>query len=120
MDIQNASNNLFKQMAHNEEVKYGYANIFYEQLVERIKKFDNSIDEDFEVGVKLVSYGNIFQFRLTGLGYQNPHLMIFKGVLDDNSPIELLQHITQVNFVLIKLKKLEPDEPKRKIGFMTE
>lgn len=118
--MQVSGQNLIASLKRTEQLEKGYANIFYEQLVERIKKFDKSIDEDHEVGVKLVSYGNVFQFYLTGLGYQNPYLMIFKGVLDDNSPVELLQHVTQINFTLIKLKKVEPEKPKRKIGFMTE
>lgn len=118
-NLELSTNNLLQSMKRSEQLERGNANILYEQLVKRIKKFDESINEDFEVGVKLVCYGNAFQFYLTGLGYQNPYLMIFKGVLEDGSPIELLQHVSQINFVLIKLKKQEPEKPKRKIGFMT-
>lgn len=117
LDMQNASNNLIKEMARNEQFERGYANIFYEQLVKEIRNFDNSLDEDHEVGVKLVTYGNTYQFYLTDLGYHNPYLIFFYGILPDGSPIQLIQHVSQINFVLIKLKKLDPEKPKRKIGF---
>lgn len=119
-DLMSSVDMLSDTLKEKEAYDNGYASIFYKQLVKRIKKFDNSIDDDYEVGVKLVAYGNSFQFYLTGLGYQNPYIIIFKGVLDDGSPIELLQHVSQINFVLIKLKKQLPEKPKRKIGFMTE
>lgn len=117
IDMQNASNNLLNQMAHNEEVSHGYANIFYEQLVDEIKDFDNSLDDEYEVGVKLITYGNTYQFYLTDIGYHNPYLIYFYGELSDGSPIQLIQHVSQINFVLIKLKKQDPEKPKRKIGF---
>lgn len=117
IDMQNASNNLLNQMAHNEEVSHGYANIFYEQLVDEIKDFDNSLDDEYEVGVKLITYGNTYQFYLTDIGYHNPYLIYFYGELSDGSPIQLIQHVSQINFVLIKLKKQHPEKPKRKIGF---
>ncbi len=116
-DLQFASNNIAKAMARNEQFERGYANIFYEQLVEDIKNFDNSLDDEYEVGVKLITYGNTYQFYLTDLGYHNPYLIFFYGELPDGSPIQLIQHVSQINFVLIKLKKLEPEKPKRKIGF---
>lgn len=117
IDMQSASNNLLNQMAHNEEVSHGYANIFYEQLVDEIKNFDNSLDDEYEVGVKLITYGNTYQFYLTDIGYHNPYLIYFYGELSDGSPIQLIQHVSQINFVLIKLKKQDPEKPKRKIGF---
>lgn len=113
-----STTNLLQSIKRSEQFQMGNANILYEQLVERIKKFDNSINEDYEIGVKLACYGTPFQFYLTGLGYENPYLIIFKGLLEDGSPIELLQHVSQINFVLIKLRKQEPEKPKRKIGFM--
>lgn len=117
VDLQNASNNLIKKIAQNDQFERGYANIFYEQLVQEIKDFDSSLDEAHEVGIKLITYGNTYQFYLTDLGYHNPYLIFFYGTLPDGSPIQLIQHVSQINFVLIKLKKLEPEKPKRKIGF---
>ena len=116
-DMQNSTNNLINQMARNEQFQRGYANIFYEQLVNKIKAFDNSLNDEYEVGVKLITYGNTYQFYLTGLGYHNPYLIYFYGELPDGSPIQLIQHVSQINFVLIKLKKQAPEKPKRKIGF---
>lgn len=119
-DIQFATENLADFMAHSKSVEHGYASIFYEHLVEEIRDFDKSLDAEHEVGVKLVTYGNSYQFYLTNLGYHNPYLIFFYGELSDGSPIQLIQHVSQINFVLIKLKKINPEKPKRTIGFITE
>lgn len=116
-DIKASTNNLINQMARNEQFERGYANTFYEQLVDEIKDFDNSLNDEYEVGVKLITYGNTYEFYLTDIGYHNPYLIYFYGELPDGSPIQLIQHVSQINFVLIKLKKQDPEKPKRKIGF---
>lgn len=116
-NMQSSTNNLIKQMARNEQFERGYANIFYEQLANEIKEFDNSLNDDYEVGIKLITYGNTYQFYLTDIGYHNPYLIYFYGELSDGSPIQLIQHVSQINFVLIKLRKQDPEKPKRKIGF---
>ncbi|EPM4183574.1 MULTISPECIES: DUF6173 family protein [Klebsiella] len=41
----------------------------------------------------------------------------FIGQLEDGSPVELIQHVNQINILLIKKKRLNPDEAKRPIGF---
>lgn len=94
IDIQNASNNLLRQMARHEQFERGYANIFYEQLVSKIREFDNSLDDEYEVGVKLITYRNTYQFYLTDLGYHNPYLIYFYGELPDGSPIQLIQYVS--------------------------
>lgn len=116
-DMQNATNNFVNDWRKSEQIQRGYANIFYEQLIEEIKDFDTSLDDEHEVGIKLICYGNTYQFYLTNIGYHNPYLIFFYGVMDDGSPVQLIQHVSQINFVLIKLKKQNPNEPKRKIGF---
>lgn len=116
-DMESSANSLIKQIARNEEFERGYANIFYEQLVDEIENFEMSLDNEHEVGVKLIAYGNAYQFYLNNIGYHNPYLIYFYGELSDGSPIQLIQHVSQINFILIKLQKLDPEKPKRKIGF---
>jgi hypothetical protein len=108
---------LMKSMAKAKQVENGYANIFYEQLVEEINEFDKSLDHTQEVGIRLVSYGNTIQFHITNIGYQNPYLIYFYGELEDGSPIQLIQHVSQISFVLMAMKRKDPEQPKRNIGF---
>lgn len=100
-----------------KQIENGYANIFYEQLVKAINDFDKELNQEEEVGVRLVSYGQTVQFHITDLGYQDPYLIYFFGELEDGSPIQLIQNVNQISFVLIAMKRKQPEEPKKPIGF---
>ncbi|CAH2213253.1 protein of unknown function [Tepidibacter aestuarii] len=70
------------------------------------------------MGARLVSYGNTIQFHITDIGYQDPYLIYFYGELEDGSPIQLVQHVNQISFVLISMKRKNPEQPKKLIGFI--
>lgn len=93
------------------------ASEFYSRLVEMIKDFDETLDLEHEVGMRLVSYGQTVQFHIEDLGYYNPSLIRFYGRMEDGSRVELIQHVSQISFLLIAVKRLNPEEPKRSIGF---
>ncbi|WP_231620771.1 DUF6173 family protein [Fictibacillus sp. 7GRE50] len=97
-----------------------HASEFYTRLVEMINDFDEQLDQSHEVGMRLVSFGQTVQFHVEDLGYYNPSLIKFIGRTEDGNPIELIQHVSQISFLLMSVKRLNPDEPKRKIGFTTE
>ena len=56
-------------------------------------------------------------FSLSDIGFWNPSLITFRGVTDDGSPVELIQHVTQISVLLMKLPRKDPSKPKRPIGF---
>jgi hypothetical protein len=97
-----------------------YASAFYKRLTEWINKFDASLDQEHEVGVRLVTFGQTVVFHLNSLGYSNPSLICFYGTMDDGSPVELIQHVSQISLLLTKLPRKDPSAPKRPIGFTTE
>lgn len=94
-----------------------HASEFYKRLVEMINDFDEDLDLEHEVGMRLVSYGQTVQFHIEDLGYYNPSLIRFYGRMEDGSRVELIQHVSQISFLLIAVKRLNPEEPKRPIGF---
>jgi hypothetical protein len=101
-----------------EIAKANYASKFAELLYKEIQTFDNELGEDFEVGVKLVSFGQTVVFAVHTIEYQNPSLIIFQGNNpEDSSPIKLIQHVTQINFLLTSLLRKEKEKPKQPIGF---
>ena len=55
--------------------------------------------------------------HVTGLGYIEPSLILFIGHHDDRRLIELVQHVSKISFLLTVLRRMNPDEPRRKIGF---
>lgn len=87
----------------------------YERLVSSINDFEQKLDNDHEIGGRLVNFGSNLAFHIENLGYWGPDFVIFYGSNDEGQPLELIQHISQVNVLLVGLKKVF-DEPRR-IGF---
>lgn len=57
--------------------------------------------------------------HVTEMSYQNPDMLYFYGYINGNQT-QLIQHVSQLNFVLMAVKKEEPDRPPRRIGFITD
>jgi len=93
------------------------ASEFYSYLAQRIRNFDASLDQEHEVGVRLVNFCQTLVFHLAGMGYSNPSLITFNGVTDNGEPVELIQHVSQLSVLLMKLPRREPEKPKQPIGF---
>ncbi|EPL6263431.1 TPA: DUF6173 family protein [Klebsiella pneumoniae] len=93
------------------------ADEFHRRLICWINDFHRDLDNEHEVGGQLASFGRSIEFHFTDIGYWNPSLISFIGQLEDGSPVELIQHVNQINILLIKKKRLSPDEAKRPIGF---
>ena len=94
-----------------------FANEFHYRLISWINEFHRDLDDEYEVGGQLASFGRFIEFHFTDISYWNPSLISFIGRLEDGSPVELVQHVSQINILLIKKKRLNPEEPKRPIGF---
>ncbi len=93
------------------------ASEFYSRLVDWISRFDESLDPESEVGVRLVSFGQTVTFHLEDMGYRNPSLISFKGLTEEGDPVELIQHVAQISVLLVKMKRRDPSRPKQPIGF---
>lgn len=101
----------------NFAVSGNFANEFHRRLIVWINDFHRGLSDEFEVGGQLASFGKNIEFHFTDIGYWNPSLISFIGVLEDGSPVELVQHVSQINILFIRKKRLSPEEPKRPIGF---
>ncbi|HGW3965373.1 TPA: DUF6173 family protein [Citrobacter freundii] len=93
------------------------ADEFQRRLICWVNDFHRDLEEEYEVGGQLASFGRSIEFHFTDIGYWNPSLISFIGVLDDGSPVELVQHVSQINILLVRKKRKVLDEPKRPIGF---
>ena len=90
---------------------------FVKRIMGEIRTFESSLDAAHEVGIRLVSFGQALTFHVTGIGFIEPSLILFHGLTDAQEPVELVQHLTQISFLLMKVKRLEPEKPKKPIGF---
>jgi hypothetical protein len=94
------------------------ASWMHERLVKAIMKFEESLDETKEIGARLVNFGPKETIRIEDVGYWGPDLVTFIGKNLDGNPVELMQHISQVNVLLVALP-IEAEQPRR-IGFILE
>jgi hypothetical protein len=93
------------------------ASEFRRRLMEWIIDFDAALDDEHEVGIHLVSFGRAVSFHFESIGYYNPSLICFTGKLENGDPVELIQHVSQISIMLVKMKWQDPSQPKRRIGF---
>ncbi|MET3291228.1 hypothetical protein EDM56_11425 [Brevibacillus fluminis] len=91
-----------------------------QELYNATLDYHHQLDADHEVGLMLASFGQAITVNITGIGHVGTNLIKFIGFLDNGNPVELLQHVNQINFLLISVKKVNPEEPKKKIGFISQ
>ena len=87
----------------------------HERIVRSIDDFEKKLDQDHEIGARLVNFGSNTTFHIEDVGYWGPDIIIFYGKAQDGNSVELLQHISQLSVLLVALKKVH-EEPRR-IGF---
>ena len=95
---------------------YSMADYSYEVIMERIKEFEDELDDDHEVAVQLASFGTSILMNVTDIGYSNPSTLVFYGFVNGQRAT-LIQHMSQLNFLLLAAKKADPEKPARRIGF---
>lgn len=99
-------------------IVYAYSDTQYEIIKKHVEKFQSELDPDHEVGVLLTNFGQSTLMHVTNIGYEESVLMVFKGYVN-NQESTLIQHISQINFLLLAVPKAEPEKPARRIGFDT-
>jgi hypothetical protein len=94
--------------------RYDAAELF-KHLIERVRLFQNSLSSAHEVGLQVANFGKAAEIHIRTIGYKNPNLIEFSGVDMDKSEVTLVQHISQLNLMLIAVKPVE--EQAFRIGF---
>jgi hypothetical protein len=94
-----------------------YASEFCDRLRRSITAFRESLDDELDVGICMVSSGPGQVLHLEDMGYSNPSIIIFIGHTSDGLPSRVYQHVSQINLQLITVPREDPEEPRRPIGF---
>ena len=89
----------------------------FARLSRHIADFESKLDEDHEVGARIVNGPGDLAFAIHDVGFWGPDLILFMGKNDHGGPVRLIQHYTQLNVMLSALPKPKPQEPPRRIGF---
>ena len=88
----------------------------HEVIMERIKEFEDALDNEHEVALKLASFGQSITLAITDIIYSNPSTLIFYGLVGGQQAA-LIQDKSQLNFLLVAVPKHDPEKPPRRIGF---
>jgi hypothetical protein len=94
------------------------ASWMYERLVKSIVEFEKKLDQTKEVGASLANFGAQEAISIEALGYWGPDLVRFYGKNSQGNPVDLLQHISQINVLLVAMPAQAT--PPRRIGFVLE
>jgi Family of unknown function (DUF6173) len=90
----------------------------YERLAQLIIEFEKKLDPTKEVGAKLANFGEEGSIAIEGIRYWEPDLVILHGKNSERNAIELLQHVTQANLLLVAVPT--QSDPPRRIGSILE
>ena len=97
---------------------FNHADYQYEIIMDKIRNFEEQLDDNHEIALNLASFGTNKTMRVTDIGYHNPNLIFFYGIVDDREST-LIQHVSQLNFLLTSVEKPDPAKPPVRIGFDT-
>jgi len=86
----------------------------YRTMKEYVRLFQSRVGNEHAIGALLAPFGT---FHIELIGYHNPDILTFEGVNENNEPVLLIQHVSQLSMQLVALKKIS-EEPRRGIGFV--
>ncbi len=89
-----------------------------ERLLKYIKDFEQELDDEHELGARLVSFGQAVTFHVERVGYYGSDMISFYGWDERGQAVQLVQHYTQLSVLLIAVKK--QGEKPRRIGFLAD
>lgn len=88
----------------------------WERICEQIKDFQDELDEDHEVALMLANFGQSTVMVVEDIGFQDPCLIYYYGYVNGKY-CQLIQHISQINFLLMAVKRPDSNKPARRIRF---
>lgn len=97
---------------------YSLADWKYEKIMEEIAEYEAKLDNDHEIALRLASFGSSTVMVVTSVGYQNPDMLYFY-VFVNGKNAQLIQHVSQLNFLITSVEREDKTKPARRIGFRT-
>lgn len=101
-----------------QEAGHNPARWMFDRLASYIKQFESRLDEEHEVGARLVSFGANLTFHIEDMGYFGPDMIVFYGKNESGEPVQLIQHTSQLSVLLVAVRKQQ--ERPRRIGFIRD
>lgn len=83
------------------------------EILAQVQDYQSSLSDEYETNLILPT-APIF---VTGISYKNPDLIIFYG-FSNNQEARVIQHMSQLNFLITANKRADFSKPANKIGFI--
>lgn len=96
------------------------AEIVAENIYRELLNYQASLSDTEDVAMSIVQFNESTTILVDSIGYIGYNLIRFLGKDNLGKPLELIQHISQLNFLLMVVPKSEKEPEKRKIGFLQE
>ena len=94
------------------------ASEFHKRIAQWIQEFDANLDQEHEVGVKFSQFWTNYCVSSSRYGILEPFSdFISRVLLMKMNPFELIQHVSQISVLIMKVKRIDTSKPKRQIGF---
>ncbi len=94
--------------------------IVAQNIYQEIINYQNNLPEKDDVAMTVVNFNQSITLLVDSIGYIGYNLIRFGGKDNLGKPMELLQHVSQLNVLLTVVPKSEPEAPKRPIGFVVD
>lgn len=88
----------------------------YERVILYIQNFEKTLDNDHEVGMGFTG-GDAGVMRIEGLGYFDPDIITYYGTNGAGAKAQLVQHVSQLNVMLVASPKQANQAEPNRIGF---
>lgn len=88
-----------------------------QNIYNAIIEYQNNLPDPNDVALKVVQFNESTIIMVDSIGYIGYNLVKFVGQDSNGNPLELIQHVSQLNFLLMVVPKPVPTAPKRPIGF---
>jgi hypothetical protein len=100
---------MFKTQTEKVGVAYGRINSEEEvckAIQDHFEQFEAELDNSHEISMCLASFGKDVDFRPEKVSFYLPNLITFIGVNDSGEKVQLVQHISQLSYLLRAAEKL--------------
>lgn len=89
-------------------------------IYNEVINYQNNLPDPTDVALNIVQFNQSTIILVDAIGYIGYNLIKFVGKDSSGNPLELVQHVSQLNFLLTVVQKPAPTIPKRQIGFQTQ
>lgn len=105
-----------KSVAKKRPAEKSPAEWAYERIVMYIQQFERTLDSEHEVGMGFAG-SDAGAVKIQGMGFFAPDMITFYGEDDQGAKMQLVQHVNQLNVMLVSEPKAKEQAEPNRIGF---